>query len=51
MRSSRSASQNTTFGSESFSAYSTSSATHQAFMPTTATPMLTAAQYAISHSG
>ena len=39
MRASRSWSQKTIFGSESFSAYSTSSATHQAFMPTTATPM------------
>ncbi len=44
MRASRSWSQKTIFGSESFSAYSTSSATHQAFMPTTATPIETAAQ-------
>ena len=44
IRSSRSASQKITFGSLSFSAYSTSSATHQAFMPTAATPIETAAQ-------
>jgi hypothetical protein len=44
MRARRSASANTALGAESFSANSISSVTHQAFMPTAATPMDTQAQ-------
>ena len=43
-RAMRSASAKSTFGAESFRAYSISSVTHQAFMPTAATPRQTQAQ-------
>ena len=43
-RARRSASANSTLGVESFSANSISSVTHQAFMPTAATPIETQAQ-------
>ena len=50
-RSRRSSSAISTFGRESARPYSISGLVHHAFIPTTAAPSDTVAQYATTHSG
>ena len=50
-RSRRSSSRTITLGSLSLRPYSISGGVHHAFMPTTAAPRDTVAQYATTHSG